>query len=256
VSTGRIASVSTTIIDVPLRRPHKFSVLEIDHQSLVLVRIRTTERIKGIGEGVTPGGPWWGGESVETMKPVIDRYLAPIAIGRDVGDIQQLRAAMDKQVSENRFAKAALEIALYDAWGKRWEYPKNKTGRLMLLEFWQSDDGPSLELIASLKAIPEQYAGLEVVSVAYETAEQETNRRMAVRGVASRYGIKYRLLMGGGPLTGGAERCPVAREFRIDRVPTLLLINESGREVWRSREGIDERQLRELRQAITRNMVE
>jgi len=66
----------------------------------------------------------------------------------------------------------------------------------------------------------------------------------------------WTMLMGGGPLTGGAERCPVAREFRIDRVPTLLLINESGREVWRSREGIDERQLRELRQAITRNMVE
>ena len=118
MSTGHIASVSTTIIDVPLRRPHKFSVLEIDHQSLVLVRVRTTEGIEGIGEGVTPGGPWWGGESVETMKPVIDRYLAPITTGRDVADIQQLRAAMDEQVSENRFAKAALEIALYDAWGK------------------------------------------------------------------------------------------------------------------------------------------
>src|SRR6185312_12959000 len=118
VSTGRIASVSTTIIDVPLRRPHKFSVLEIGHQSLVLVRIRTAEGIEGIGEGVTPGGPWWGGESVETMKPVIDRYLAPITIGHDVSDVQRLHATMDEQVSENRFAKAAMEIALYDAWGK------------------------------------------------------------------------------------------------------------------------------------------
>jgi muconate cycloisomerase len=118
VSTGRIASVSTSIIDVPLRRPHKFSVTEIDHQSLVLVRIRTTAGIEGIGEGIVPGGPWWGGESVETMKPIIDSYLAPIAVGHDVSDIQRLRATMDEQVNQNRFAKAAVEIALYDAWGK------------------------------------------------------------------------------------------------------------------------------------------
>jgi muconate cycloisomerase len=118
VSTGRIVSVSTSIIDVPLRRPHKFSVLEIDHQSLVLVRVRTAEGIEGIGEGIVSGGPWWGGESVETMKPIIDQYLGPISTGHDVADIQQLRATMDKHVSENRFAKAAMEIALYDAWGK------------------------------------------------------------------------------------------------------------------------------------------
>jgi hypothetical protein len=73
---------------------------------------------------------------------------------------------------------------------------------------------------------------------------------------AGRYGIKYRLLMGGGPLTGGSERCPVAKEFRVDRVPTLLLINERGKEVWRSREGIDDRQIRELRQAITKSLAE
>jgi muconate cycloisomerase len=113
-----IVSVSTSIMDLPLRRRHKFSVLEIDQQSLVLVRVRTDDGVEGIGEGIVPGGPWWGGESVETMKPVIDRYLAPVAIGRGVGEIQQIRAAMDALVSENRFAKAAVEIALYDAWGK------------------------------------------------------------------------------------------------------------------------------------------
>jgi len=122
-ATGRIASISTSIVDLPLRRPHRFSVLEIDHQSLVLVRIRTQDGIEGVGEGIVSGGPWWGGECVETIKPIIDRYLAPIALGRDVSEIQQLRATMDEQVNENRFAKAAVEIALYDAWGKTASLP-------------------------------------------------------------------------------------------------------------------------------------
>jgi hypothetical protein len=147
-------------------------------------------------------------------------------------------------------------FALYDAWGKRWEYPRNRTGRIMLLEFWQSDNGESLEMISSLKQIQADYGDLEIVSVAYESADREPERRMAVRGTASRYGVKYHLLMAGGTLTGGVDRCPLAKELRIDRVPTLLLVNDRGREVWRSREGIDERQIRELRQAIARSLID
>lgn len=97
---------------------HKFSVTQIDHQSVVLVRVRTVDGAVGIGEGVVPGGPWWGGESVETMKVVIDRYLAPLLVGRDVAEVPALRATMDRLVAENRFAKAAVEVALFDAWGR------------------------------------------------------------------------------------------------------------------------------------------
>jgi len=118
MSTARIESISTTIVDLPLRRRHKFAVTEIDHQSLVLVRARTTDGVEGIGEAVAPGGPWWGGESVETMKTVIDTYLAPLVVRHDAAEIQALRAAMDRQVNENRFAKAGLETALFDAWAR------------------------------------------------------------------------------------------------------------------------------------------
>ncbi len=113
-----VESVDTAIIDLPLRRQHRFSSLTIDHQSYVLVRVRTAEGVEGIGEAVVPGGPWWGGESVEGIKVAIDTYLGPCLTGRDATQVESLRREMDRLVHGNPFAKASLEMALFDAWGK------------------------------------------------------------------------------------------------------------------------------------------
>ncbi|WP_213571047.1 muconate/chloromuconate family cycloisomerase [Rhodococcus sp. USK13] len=113
-----VDSIETTILDIPLRRPHKFSILTIDSQALLLVRVTTRDGIVGVGEGVVPGGPWWGGESIEGMKILIDRYLAPLLVGRDVTRIGALGKMLDRMVAGAEFAKAALDMALWDAYGK------------------------------------------------------------------------------------------------------------------------------------------
>ncbi len=59
-----IVSIETTILDVPLVRPHKFATTSMTAQPLLLVAIRTSDGVIGYGEGVVPGGPWWGGVSV------------------------------------------------------------------------------------------------------------------------------------------------------------------------------------------------
>ena len=113
-----IREVTTEILDIPIRRPHQFSVQKIDHQSYVLVRVRTDDGLEGIGEGVTPGGPWWGGESIESMKVMIDTYLAPQLVGEDATRTEYLLKKMDRVAAGNNFAKASLEMALYDLMGK------------------------------------------------------------------------------------------------------------------------------------------
>lgn len=118
-----IREVTTEILDVPIRRPHRFSVQEIDHQSYLLVRVRTEDGLEGIGEGVTPGGPWWGGESVETMKVMIETYLAPLLVGEDATRSEYLLTKMSRMVAGNNFAKASLEMALYDLQGKALKVP-------------------------------------------------------------------------------------------------------------------------------------
>jgi muconate cycloisomerase len=114
----RVETVRTTLVDLPLHRPHRFRDSTMDAQGVLLVRVGTGDGVVGVGEGVVPGGPWWGGESVETMQVVVDRYLAPLAVGADLGRLPELRSRMDRLVAANPFAKSALETAMWDAWAR------------------------------------------------------------------------------------------------------------------------------------------
>jgi muconate cycloisomerase len=113
-----IDRVQTAILDVPLRRAHRFARTGMDAQPLLLVTLTTRGGVSGTGEGVVPGGPWWGGESVETMQLIIERYVTPLLIGRRVDDIAGIRQAIDDVVAANLYAKAAVEVALHDAWAR------------------------------------------------------------------------------------------------------------------------------------------
>jgi len=118
MNTEIIEKINTTIVDLPLKRIHKFAATTIDCKSFVIVQIHTKNGIVGIGEATTPGGPWWAGEAVETIKVMIDSYLAPALIGENAFQINALLSKMDCIAANNPFAKAALEIALFDIKGQ------------------------------------------------------------------------------------------------------------------------------------------
>ncbi len=118
-----IVNVSTQILDIPTIRPHKMSVATMHNQCLVLVRIKTSDGIEGIGEATTIGGLNYGGESPESIKTNIDRYFAPLLIGQSATRLAAIRQRMNKTIKDNRFAKSAVETALYDAHAKRLGVP-------------------------------------------------------------------------------------------------------------------------------------
>ncbi|MFD9666849.1 muconate/chloromuconate family cycloisomerase [Rhodococcus sp. NPDC059968] len=113
-----IVSVETTILDVPLVRPHKFATTSMTAQPLLLVAVTTAGGVTGYGEGVVPGGPWWGGESVETMQAIVERYIVPVLLGRGVDEITGIMSDIERVVANARFAKAAVDVALHDAWAR------------------------------------------------------------------------------------------------------------------------------------------
>ncbi len=123
MNTEIIERIETTIVDLPLKRIHKFAATTINSKSFVIVQIHTKNGILGIGEATTPGGPWWAGEAVETIKVMIDTYLAPSLIGENALEIDSLLSKMDAVAANNTFAKAALEIALFDIKGQSLKLP-------------------------------------------------------------------------------------------------------------------------------------
>ncbi len=113
-----IDRLETVIIDVPLRRPHRFARVTMAAQPVLLAFVHTRDGVVGVGEGVVPGGPWWGGESVESMKVTLDTYVAPLLPGRRVDQIASLWQDISDHVNANLYAKAAVEVALHDAWAR------------------------------------------------------------------------------------------------------------------------------------------
>ncbi|CAG9187067.1 MULTISPECIES: muconate cycloisomerase family protein [Burkholderiaceae] len=115
---AQIEAIETVIVDLPLRRIQQFARLGAKHQSSVLIRLHTKGGIVGIGESITPCGPWWSGDSVEAIQATINHYLAPLVVGEPALDASRIMAKLHGRVAGNAFAKAGIEMALLDAVGK------------------------------------------------------------------------------------------------------------------------------------------
>jgi muconate cycloisomerase len=119
----KIQDIKSTIVDVPTVRKHKLSSLSVTAQSYVIVELQLENGARGIGEAATLGGPRWSEESVESIKAVIDTYLAPALIGVAADRFVAARARMDEAAKRNNAAKAAIESALFDAVGRTLDVP-------------------------------------------------------------------------------------------------------------------------------------
>ena len=115
----RVEKVETFLVDLPTIRPHVLSMTTMRCQTIVIVRLFCSDGTVGYGEGTTIGGLSYGEESPESIKLHIDLYLAPLLLLADPDRPTQTMAAIAKTIVGNHFAKAAVEMALLDAQGKR-----------------------------------------------------------------------------------------------------------------------------------------
>lgn len=153
----RIEAIETCLVDLPTIRPHKLSVATMNGQTLMLVKIRSSDGITGVGEGTTIGGLAYCGESPESMKLAIDTYFAPLMIGEDATRIAAMMARLSKGIKENRFAKSAIETALLDAQGQRLGVPVSELlggrRRERLAVAWTLASGDTAKDIAEAQAM-------------------------------------------------------------------------------------------------------
>lgn len=121
--TATISSIDAILVDLPTIRAHQLAMATMQQQTLVIVRLRCSDGVEGIGEATTIGGLSYGDESPEGIKLTIDTYLAPALAGQDATNVHGAMARLNKVARGNRFAKSALESALLDAQGKRLGVP-------------------------------------------------------------------------------------------------------------------------------------
>jgi muconate cycloisomerase len=114
----KLADLRVVRADIPVRRPHKMSFTTLETVNFVFVRLETSDGHVGWGEAACLGGPTWSEESAESVVATIERYIAPWLIGRDPTAIEALRIDMARRVQGNPFARAAVEMALWDIAGR------------------------------------------------------------------------------------------------------------------------------------------
>src|SRR5258706_2938342 len=111
IAAARIENVEAILIDLPTIRPHQLSMTTMKGQTLMILRIRMSDGVVGVGEGTTIGGLAYGPESPEGMKLAIDTYFAPILLQSDPNRISRTMGAINKAVPGNNLAECAVETA-------------------------------------------------------------------------------------------------------------------------------------------------
>lgn len=114
----RIAGIEIVIADVPTIRPHVLAMTTMHAQTVVLCFVHRADGITGVGEATTIGGLAYGEESPESIKVNLETYFAPILADCDADDPAAAMTRLDRHIVGNRFAKCAVETALYDALGQ------------------------------------------------------------------------------------------------------------------------------------------
>lgn len=118
-----IEKFETFILDVPTIRQHIMSVASMQQQTMVLLRLTFSDGTVGLGEATTIGGLSYGEESPEGIRLCLETYIKPLLLNQHYSSIGAMMAAIKRHIVGNRFAKCAVEIALYDALGHRLGVP-------------------------------------------------------------------------------------------------------------------------------------
>ena len=111
----RIQRVQAIAISLPMIKPVKMSFEEVRNAENVLARIETSDGIIGWGEAAS--APTMTGETPGSMVAAI-RYLADKLEGLPAADIAAAMYRAGQYLYGNNSAKAAIEMALWDALGQ------------------------------------------------------------------------------------------------------------------------------------------
>lgn len=119
----KITSIKAIPFSLPVRRDFRWASLRAGLGSFVAVKVHTDEGLVGLGEA-TPLPDWGGdfgrrsGETQVSVAHVVEHVISPALVGLDPTEIESAHIAMDGVLRGNSYARAAVDIALHDLWGK------------------------------------------------------------------------------------------------------------------------------------------
>jgi L-alanine-DL-glutamate epimerase-like enolase superfamily enzyme len=116
----KISCIEAIPFAIPYRKPLRFASGEVHTADHVLVRVHTDGGVVGIAEA--PPRPYTYGETQQSIVAVVDRIFAPEIVGLSLLDREVRHARLERTIG-NPTAKAAIDMACWDALGKTLDLP-------------------------------------------------------------------------------------------------------------------------------------
>src|SRR6202035_971227 len=98
-----IADIALFHVSLPTRREHKWTGLQEPIGGYIILKMTDTDGRVGWGEA--PALKDWGGEfgryfgeSQVIVETIIEKYLAPIVLGLELGNVVELHSRMDNLI--------------------------------------------------------------------------------------------------------------------------------------------------------------
>ena len=117
----KITQVRLGRISTPLRVPFKTALRTVNSVEDVIVELHTDTGAVGYGEAPPTGVIT--GDTAGAIIGAIQDHIAPAILGRDLDEFEDLTAAVQKALVHNTSAKAAVDMALWDLLGQKYNAP-------------------------------------------------------------------------------------------------------------------------------------
>ena len=108
-------------ISLPLRHPFKTALRTVDAIEDVVVRVVADTGEVGYGEA--PPTAVITGDTIGSIECAIRDFIRPALLGMEVEDLDGIMGRLHSCIQKNTSAKAAVDMAVYDLYGKRFGAP-------------------------------------------------------------------------------------------------------------------------------------
>ena len=160
----KIQSIEIGKVSIPLKKPFKTALRTVHSAEDIIVKVIADSGEVGFGNA--PPTAVITGDSQDSIIAAIRDTLAPKLVGMEIDNLEGIMTALDTGMLHNCSAKAALDIAVYDLFGKRYGLPLYKLFggycRSMETDLTISLNEPEEMVCDSLEAVAEGYTALKL----------------------------------------------------------------------------------------------
>lgn len=120
----KIKDIETSVLVTPLKKTFKTALRQTDVCESIIVKVYSDDG--QVGFGGAPPTAVITGDTLDSIKGAVKNFIGPAIIGMDIEEFDPLMKKLHSSIFRNTSAKAAVDMALYDLYGKHFKLPLYK----------------------------------------------------------------------------------------------------------------------------------